>query len=799
MNITEKILKYSLIFTFFILALSFLIFPLTDLDMWMHLVTGKYIVENLKIPTSDFYSYTAFGRPWIDHEWLGQIIFYAFYQWDSYNGLIILRIIIFLLIFLTCFIALAKKTNYFLAILAIFLALLVSHNRFFLRPEVFTLLFTLLYIIILEQYQIKPSKLIYILPLLQILWVNLHGYFLLGWVLPLLFLAGQLFKKEGNSSTLLIVVLLIILASFINPYTYQGAVYPFKILASLGGESRSVLKDISELKSPFMSGGSTVFWLKVLIAFSAFSFLLAAARRTLNLSRLFLYILFLILGLSVQRHLALFAFPVSLVTFYNLGEIKKNHDFFSDFEKLKIFFKPLKISILFFAVIYFLFFTYQIASNRFYLKERILKTFNFGLTPELFPEQAVDFLLEHKFIGHIFNDMIGGSYLVWRYYPKEKVFVDGRTEVFGPQLFKDYISVYREPKTFESIARKYNIDYVLLNHSLGGRGKLIKYLLEDKNWALVYFDKTALVFIKNTKENKSFIDKYSVDINAFNNPNHAFWNQIYRDYQNKKWPGQELFPYGFLKVGYLFSDLEYLPLAEIAFKRAVELNSNFAMAYLALGNIYNQQKSYLLAISAYLKALSITPDSAEIYYNLGMIYEQQKLMAKAEKYYKKSISLAPRAYLAYYNLGFLYFDQNRFGLAAEQFKRAVKFNPGFAAGYSALGSSFANLGELSLAKKNFQKALSFTPEDKELHYSLGSVLLHMSKFNAAISEFQKVLSSPPDNITARHNLALSYLSVGLSLKAQQEWLIIKKQDPKNKLAQEYLKKLSLMGYEDALN
>ena len=798
MNITEKILKYLLILSFFILVLVFLIFPLTDLDIWMHLVTGKYILENFTIPTSDIYSYTAFGHPWIDHEWLSQIIFYSFYQLGGANALIILRIILFLLIFYAFFAVLSKKTNYFLALLTSLLVLLVSHERFFLRPETFTLLFVLIYIFILDEYRLKSSRLIYLLPVLQILWVNLHGYFLLGIVIPFLFLIGHFLGKRNNRAFLSGLVLLIILVSFINPYTYQGVIYPFKILASWGGESRSVLKYISELKSPFVPGGPSLFWFKFLIFISALSFLLRAGFKKLNLWHLLLYLLFLTLGITVKRHIALFAFPVSLITVYNLTGIEKLRDYFLKLQKIKIF-SPVKISILLLMIAYLFIFTSQVTSNRFYLKTRLLKTFDLGLTSEIFPEKAIDFLIQHNLKGHIFNDMVGGSYLVWRYYPQRKVFLDGRTEVYLTSVFEDYLAAFRQPQLFKGMAQKYNIDYVLINYSFSGREKLIKHLLEAPGWALVYFDKVAVVFIKNTSENKDFIDKHSVNLGVFNNPNHVFWASISKDYRPKKWPKQELFPYGFINTGFLFFHLGYPKQAEISFNKALELNHNFALGYAALGDIYSQQERYPQALVAYSKALAINPALPQAYHNLGRIYEKQGLISKAEKYYKKSISLNPYAYLSYYDLGFLYFEQKKFNRAIKPFKKSVKLNPYFGDAYSSLGASLANRGQFLLAKRSFQKAISLMPDNAQVHYNLGSVLKNMGKFNASISEFQQVLILEPDNVEARHDLALSYFSVGLVLKAQKQWLIIRKQDSENYPAKEYLKRLKMMGYQNALD
>jgi len=74
---------------FFLFALVFALtcHVLTDFDIWWHLRTGKYIVENQHIPKADIFSYIAAGRPWVDLRWLFQVVPFSIYYILGASGL----------------------------------------------------------------------------------------------------------------------------------------------------------------------------------------------------------------------------------------------------------------------------------------------------------------------------------------------------------------------------------------------------------------------------------------------------------------------------------------------------------------------------------------------------------------------------------------------------------------------------------------------------------------------------------------------------------------------------------------
>ena len=170
-----RIISIILLFLFLFILASF---ELNDPDTWLHLKTGQYILSNKSVPKADIYSFTMEGKEWINHEWLSQVIFYGVHRVTGINGLIFLRIIILLCLFgLLLGIGYKRNSHLFILLLTL-LAILTAKERFRIRPELFSMFFLSIYLFILER-KIR-TRYLYLLPFLQILWANMHGYYILG-------------------------------------------------------------------------------------------------------------------------------------------------------------------------------------------------------------------------------------------------------------------------------------------------------------------------------------------------------------------------------------------------------------------------------------------------------------------------------------------------------------------------------------------------------------------------------------------------------------------------------------------
>ena len=163
-----------------------------DIDLWWNLKTGEYIVRNLDVPCTDIFSYALEDMPWIDHEWFSQVLFYLIFSRFGWLGLNILKALIISVCFLILiFLSASGRKKIACAVLFTLLSVLAFGYRSVLRPEIFSYLLFCAFLYILEK-----DKRLYMLPFLQIIWSNLHGYFILGPTLVFLYFAGRLFSGD---------------------------------------------------------------------------------------------------------------------------------------------------------------------------------------------------------------------------------------------------------------------------------------------------------------------------------------------------------------------------------------------------------------------------------------------------------------------------------------------------------------------------------------------------------------------------------------------------------------------------
>ena len=142
----------------------------------------------------------------------------------------------------------------------------------------------------------------------------------------------------------------------------------------------------------------------------------------------------------------------------------------------------------------------------------------FGVSKRVYPYKAVDFLVQQKIKGNFFNDFNSGAYLIGRVYPNIKVFIDGRTEVYGANFFETYQKIWKDgnAKVFADFERKDNITGAFLNNAHQQIPRdVLKMFHSFKNWSIVYLDDDAVIFLKQTPFNKPFIDRFSVDFNKW--------------------------------------------------------------------------------------------------------------------------------------------------------------------------------------------------------------------------------------------------------------------------------------------
>ena len=230
----SRLYKIVLPLSFVFIILAGYIQPTNELyiDLGGHLLRGQIFVQTHQIPTTNLFSYTYPNFSYINLEWLTETIFYLVNSLLGINSLIILTTIISLFSFLILYRYASKKTNMFLTSYIAVPYTLVLYYRANVLPEIFSYLFLSLFIFLLYRFRDTDTPFIWLLIPLQLLWVNMHIYFIVGILLVGLFLIEAIikFREKDNGKyvkTLIILLAATCIVSLFNPYGLSGLLYPF--------------------------------------------------------------------------------------------------------------------------------------------------------------------------------------------------------------------------------------------------------------------------------------------------------------------------------------------------------------------------------------------------------------------------------------------------------------------------------------------------------------------------------------------------------------------------------------------
>lgn len=647
---------------FYSILLLFLINKLTDPDLWWHLRSGQYIMDNGVIPKADVFSYTASGREWIDLHWLFQAVIYSFYKYAGPDSVILLQALVMTAVFSIFFWLRFESRNLLFTVIVFLAAVLACQERFLVRPEMFTLLFIGLYIYILDRYKDSKKDYLWFLPVLQALWVNMQGLFVLGPLMIFAYLLGEVFSwklrnyfdyddknivGDNRHPKLLLIACLCLGACFINPYGYKGALFPYELFGKIGPQGGGYSRDIFEFQRPFSihPAGLDIQMYKALLFVSLFSFL--AAFRRIRLSMFFVYLLFLYLSLLARRNINFFALAAAMLTADNLKNLSLKYGLE---KKLSWLYPPLIAGMLLLSA--------GIATNRFYLQTNSVKRTGLGISSLLYSGKACDFVKESAVSGNIFNDLGSGGYLIWRLFPYKKVFIDGRLEVYDREFYDYYNSLFFIYPLFKQAVERYNINCVMWNYNLPFMpGEFLGNLVKDPNWKLACIDNSFIVFLRNSPLNREILASGLKD----------YTTELVSPHLGHEWRGV------------FFSQVLGLSRqAEIEYLRAVKINPGSFIARNNLGNIYIAKGLYGRAIKELESAITLKPDNAGMYVNLGIAYSALGEYGLAAKTFRKGLLVSKEMPQLWFNLGFAYEKRGDKQKAAVCYRKALKLNPDYA-------------------------------------------------------------------------------------------------------------------------
>ena len=449
-----------------------------DPDVWWHIKVGQSILATHHWPTADTYSFTAPGAPWIAYEWLGEVLLAAVHGAWGFRGLMALDLILGATVLLALYaLAALRSRNSKAAFVACLLLLLLTAVSFTLRPQMLGYLFLVLTLIILERFRQGHTGTLWLLPPLFLVWVNTHGSFAIGlFAFGVYCLSGLMEIRWGSIESrrwtagerlrLGLAFLASLVALTITPYGMKVAGYPLDMAFSQPVN----LASIKEWQPMAFNMPFGKLFLALLVGFLLAQILL---RPTWQLAELTLFLAGLVAACLHARFLLIFVPFCAPLLALILSRWVPPYDPRKD----KYALNALLIAAVVVCIVRFFPTREQLASR----------------IAQHWPERAVQYLEQHSPPQPLYNTYGYGGYLIYSLDGRNKVFIDGRADVYERTgVLASYMSIAGVAPTTLRLLQAYNVQSCLIERD----EPLATLLAVSSEWQKVYTDELSAVFVR---------------------------------------------------------------------------------------------------------------------------------------------------------------------------------------------------------------------------------------------------------------------------------------------------------------
>jgi hypothetical protein len=477
---------------------------LSDCDTGWHIRTGEWILANHQAPAHDIFSYSKSGAPWYAWEWLSDVFFARLTAWGGLQAVVLVAMLLICATLTGLFFLVRRKSNAVVAILVTMVAAAVSSIHWLARPHLFTLFFLVVFYAALERVRegrtrIAGVPVLAVLPVVTVLWTNLHGGFFVGILMIAAYGAGEFLRlalapgsgdrarmrREGGQYLLAAGGCLA--ASFINPYTWRLHAHMIQYLADPWNAQHIV-----EFLSPSFHHPTAIFF-EMLLGLAVLA-AVAYVRRG-SFTEPLLMVIWAHGALLASRNIPIFAIvaapPIAAAVCRWLealpemnvagwlreagAQVNRLIRETAETEAMpRLHLVSILAAALIVAVVY--------APNP-------PKKFRAEFDPNFYPAKALA-TLKSDAGARIFTNDEWGDYLIYSLYPGHRVFVDGRSDFYGDDFEKNYADVLNVKYGWENTLSRFGVNTILLPPDTPLSGAL----KESSKWRVTYDDGIALVF-----------------------------------------------------------------------------------------------------------------------------------------------------------------------------------------------------------------------------------------------------------------------------------------------------------------
>ncbi|MFA5857637.1 MAG: tetratricopeptide repeat protein [Elusimicrobiota bacterium] len=702
-----------------------------DLDLWRHLKAGENAIQTHTLLAST------------DTGWIFDVAFAAVYKISGIYGVQILKTSVLIIAAVLFFLLLNYNRLHWCVLPLLILVFISASPKVQPRPEVFSLLLIGIYLHILERFRKgSDSKTIYLLPLLQLIWVNTADDFVIGMAITGIYYVDVIARawipsvaesvdentrvnKISKVFTLTAVILFMSIMISVNPC--GNKVYH---LFSVHPGISSVL---GELRSPFireLNGEAFALAYKIWILVSLSGFIL---RRKIVPAHLGIYLIFLILSLRSVRNIPFFVFTSLPITAENYVWLYEKYAGRIP-PKLRVIIKNTVIAA---TLLYCITFSWQFVTRRIYDD---ISGFGLGLKPYYYITGAADYVRDALPSGRIFNDINSSGYLFWRLSPKNNIFVDNSI---------NYYLLMDQPQVFDRFAQVNGINIVVMHHGFSGDRKFIRYLWDNPAWEVKFLDYTGIVFT-NTGTGRS--------VDAVRNKNYEYLTAATAGLLQEN--NEKVNPVIFTMadnvpeyrsmielctlLGYHVDMIRISHYALLKNNRRYDVITNLAIAYSGIGDIATA-KQFLQ------QSLKVNKKYGYTYYVLGNIAEKEGDVINAEKMYKRAVEVHPFFQQKYEALAELYLRVSNISSAREVYLLLLREQPGNTALLLRIADLYLKTGNKYLAKKYLSKAFR-KDSGENLYLTIGNIYESNRYWDEAYENYLAAEKINPSSSLAAYGL-----------------------------------------------
>ena len=449
----------------------------TDPDFWWHLRTGQLIAQTGAVPHQDIYSYTALGHPWVAQEWLAELLMYWLYAGGGYAAVAtVFSLVMTGAYFVLYRLLLRLEVGRTVALALVAWATVIRLALWSPRPQIITFLFFSIALYLLFSYKLHGRARLWMLPLMTVVWVNVHAGYVSGLLLIGLFVVGEALnslthRPAASLRPLILAGLASGVAALANPNTYTALLYPFTYV----GTGNASMRFITEWQSPdFHNYFFLPFALAIVLLMTV------GSRGRLDFTYSLVVLVFTVMALQSARHVVLFALATAPVLGLRLKErgvrlsveVKGGGRFFGAVNLALVILVPLLVA-------------FVLAASPFSQARPTPST-------KGYPTGGVAYLKEHRLTGNLFNTYGWGGYLIYELYPEYRVFIDGRADMYGDQLMTEYNQVVNIKPQWREVLQKYQVRTVLIEKN----SPLAVLLSSQQDWRKVYEGEVEEIFVQ---------------------------------------------------------------------------------------------------------------------------------------------------------------------------------------------------------------------------------------------------------------------------------------------------------------